>query len=105
MSASPPSPPTTTPRLTLVALLALLWLAGLYLRVPVLVAPALAPFMAADLGLSQTVVGALTTLPVFMLAIGALPGSLLIARYGPRNTLVLALLLVAVASAARGLAP
>lgn len=94
-----------TPGLTLAALLALLWLAGLYMRLPVLVAPALAPFMSDDLGLSQTAVGALTTLPVFMLAIGALPGSLLIARFGPRNTLVWALLLVAAASAARGLAP
>lgn len=99
------SEPIATPRLTLAALLAILWLAGVYMRLPVLVAPALAPFMSADLGLSQTAVGALTTLPVFMLAIGALPGSLLIARFGPRNALLTALLLVAAASAARGLAP
>lgn len=87
------------------ALLALLWLAGLYLRVPVLVAPALAPFIADDLGLSQALTGALTTLPVFMLAVGAMPGSLAISRIGPRATLAIALVLTALGSTLRGLAP
>lgn len=82
--------------------LALLWLAGLYLRLPILVIPPLAPHMADELALTQTHVGALTTLPVFMLAVGALPGSLLIMRLGARNALVMALALVALASAARG---
>ncbi len=90
-------------RLLLIA--ALLWLAGLYLRIPILVAPALAPFIATDLNLSQTLTGALTALPVLMLAIGAMPGSLLISRLGPRHTLALALFLAAVGSAARALAP
>ncbi len=82
--------------------LALLWLAGLYLRLPVLVAPPLAPHIGEALSLSQTHIGALTTLPVFMLAVGALLGSLLIMRMGARNALVAALALVAVSSAARG---
>jgi len=85
--------------------MALLWMAGLYMRLPILVAPPLAPFITSDLGLNQASVGALTTLPVLMLALGALPGSLLISRLGPRNTLFTALLVVAIASAARGLAP
>lgn len=84
--------------------LALLWLAGLYMRLPILVAPPLSPAIADELALSQTHIGALTTLPVFMLALGALMGSLLIMRLGARNALILALAVVALGSAARGLA-
>ncbi|MFO7787530.1 MAG: MFS transporter [Halospina sp.] len=85
-------------------LFALLWLAGLYMRLPILVAPALAPAIGDELGLSQTHIGALTTLPVLMLALGALAGSLLIMRLGPRNALAAALAMVGVMSATRGLA-
>lgn len=83
----------------------LLWLAGVYLRIPILVAPPLAPFITGELGLSQTQTGALTTLPILMLAIGAMPGSLAIARLGPRNTLALAMLIMVIGSAGRGLVP
>ncbi|WP_227712255.1 MFS transporter [Marinobacter zhanjiangensis] len=99
-SASTPPPPAS-----LLPVAVLLWLAGLYLRVPILVAPPLAPFISSDLGLNQTLTGALTTLPILMLAIGAMPGSLAISRLGPRNTLVLAMVVMAMGSAARGLAP
>ncbi len=68
-------------------------------------APPLAPFISADLGLNQALTGALTTLPILMLAIGAMPGSLAISRLGPRNTLVLAMVIMALGSAARGMAP
>lgn len=85
--------------------LILLWLAGVYLRLPVLIAPPLVPMIDAELGLNQTQLGALTTLPVLMLSLGALPGALIIARLGPRITLVLAILAVGLASMARGLAP
>lgn len=61
----------------------LLWLAGVYLRIPVLVAPPLAPFIGDELALTQALTGALTTLPILMLAIGSMPGSLAIARIGP----------------------
>lgn len=83
----------------------LLWLAGAYLRIPVLVAPPLAPFISAELGLSQALTGALTTLPILMLAVGSMPGSLAISRIGPRNTLALAMLIMVIGSAGRGLAP
>ncbi|MGO3294657.1 MAG: MFS transporter [Marinobacter sp.] len=83
----------------------LLWLAGVYLRIPILVAPPLAPFIGDELALSQSLTGALTTLPILMLAIGAMPGSLSISRIGPRNTLALAMLIMVVGSAGRGLAP
>lgn len=85
--------------------LVLLWFAGLYLRLPILVIPALAPGIEGELGLSQTEVGALTTLPVLMLSLGALPGALLIARFGPLAALLGALVLLAFASSMRGLAP
>src|SRR5690606_8132965 len=87
------------------ATLALLWLVGLYLRLPILVAPPLAPAIGAELDLSQSEVGALTTIPVLMLALGALPGSFAIARLGPVRAVVASLVVLAVASAARGLAP
>lgn len=75
------------------------------MRIPILVAPPLAPFIGDELALSQTLTGALTTLPILMLAIGAMPGSLSISRMGPRNTLALAMLVMVIGSAGRGLAP
>lgn len=83
----------------------LLWLSGVYLRVPILVAPPLAPFISQELGLSQAITGALTTLPILMLAIGSMPGSLSIARIGPRNTLFCAMVVMIIGSAGRSLAP
>ncbi|MGM0571568.1 CynX/NimT family MFS transporter [Marinobacter sp.] len=103
--AADPTANTPPPPARLLPVAALLWLAGLYLRVPILVAPPLAPFISADLDLNQTLTGALTTLPILMLAIGAMPGSLAISRLGPRNTLALAMVVTALGSAARGLAP
>lgn len=100
-SATTASPPSA--RLLPVAIL--LWFAGVYLRIPVLVAPPLAPFIGDDLALSQTLTGALTTLPILMLAIGAIPGSLAISRIGPRHTLALAMVIMVIGSAGRGLVP
>lgn len=85
--------------------LVLLWLVGLYMRLPILLAPPLAPVIGVELDLNATQIGALTTVPVLMLALGALPGSLVIARLGPRLAVALALVLLAAASAGRGLAP
>lgn len=99
-AATTPPPPA---RLLPVAVL--LWLAGVYLRIPVLVAPPLAPFIGDELALSQALTGALTTLPILMLAVGAMPGSLAISRLGPRNTLALAMVIMVIGSAGRGLVP
>ena len=85
--------------------LLVLWLAGLYLRLTVLVAPPLAPLIDAELSLSQAELGALTTLPVLMLSLGALPGSMAIAKIGPKLALAFAIVLVSLTSVARGLAP
>ncbi|MBW7471826.1 MFS transporter [Marinobacter sp. M216] len=97
-----PAPP---PPARLLPVAVLLWLAGVYLRIPILVAPPLAPFISDELALSQALTGALTTLPILMLAVGSMPGSLSIARLGPRNTLALALVIMVIGSAGRGLVP
>ena len=87
------------------AILLLLWVAGVYMRAPILIAAPLGERIQNALSFDQTALGALTTLPVFMLGLGALPAAWLIGRYGARNTLVAALLLTGVASALRGFAP
>lgn len=81
----------------------ILWLTGLYLRLPILVVPPLTAAINEDLNLPQALLGSLTTLPVFMLSVGAILGSLVILHLGARNTLAMALAIVGLASAARGL--
>ncbi len=82
--------------------LALLWLAGLGLRLTLLAVPPLIPMIHAELHLSETEIGTLGTLPSLLLAAAAIPGSLLIARFGATAALVVGLLLVGLGSAARG---
>ncbi|MDI9243728.1 MFS transporter [Marinobacter sp. CHS3-4] len=107
MSPASDQPQTKTPPsgANLLPVAVLLWLAGVYLRIPILVAPPLAPFISDDLGLSQALTGALTTLPILMLAVGSMPGSLAISRLGPRNTLALAMVIMVIGSAGRGVSP
>ncbi|MGH7036317.1 MAG: hypothetical protein ACREFL_21525, partial [Stellaceae bacterium] len=61
---------------------ALLWLAGLGLRLTLLAVPPVIPLIHAELHLSETEIGTLGTLPTLLLAAAAIPGSLLIARFG-----------------------
>lgn len=82
--------------------IALLWLAGNALRLPVLAVPPVLPAVQADLAMSGTQIGILTGLPVILFAVAALPGSLLIARIGAMQALVAGLLLAALGSAMRG---
>lgn len=82
--------------------LLLLWLAGISLRVTVLAVPPLIPAIHRSLGLSESAVGALSALPILLLAVAAIPGSLLIARVGARRALVLGLITLALAGALRG---
>ena len=100
---APPSVVSAPDARPLVAL-ALLWLAGLYLRLPVLAAPPLALDIATDLDLGQADIGALTTLPLAMVAFGALPAARLMRRVGVRRALLAGLAAMAAMSAARGLA-
>ena len=86
-------------------LLAVLWLGGFNLRVTLLAVPPAIPAIHRDLGLDEKGISVLTGLPVLLLALAAVPGSLLIARLGPRRALVAGLVAVALGSAARGIGP
>src|SRR5205085_187162 len=92
------------PRHVLIAV-ALLWLAGNALRLPILAVPPVLTPIQAELGMSGTQVGILSGLPVTLFALAALPGSLLIARIGAMPAVVAGLLFAAVGSACRGFVP
>ena len=82
--------------------LLLLWLAGACLRITVLATPPVIPALHADLHLSETQIGWLSSLPPMLFAIAAVPGSLLIARFGLLRALLAGLMLTALGGAARG---
>lgn len=82
--------------------LGLLWLFGICLRLTVLAIPPVIPMIHESLKLSQTQIGALASLPVLLFSFAAVPGSLLIARFGPASVLTGGILLAGVASALRG---
>jgi MFS transporter, CP family, cyanate transporter len=84
--------------------LGLLWLAGAALRMTVLAVPPLLPLIHGDLDLSETDIGILAGLPSLLFAAAAVPGSLVIARFGAKAALITGLLVTALASAARGAA-
>ena len=85
--------------------LVLLWVAGADLRMTVLCVPPLIPLIHRDLSMNEKAIGVLTGMTPFMLALFAIPGSLLIARIGARRALIAGLLLIAGAGALRGLGP
>src|SRR6476619_3769223 len=80
----------------------LLWLGGVATRLTMLAVPPLIPLIHRDLHLDEQAVGALVALPVLLLALASVPGSLLIARLGVRRALVIGLGFTAVFSALRG---
>ncbi len=82
--------------------LVVLWLAGIDLRLTLLAIPPVLPLIRQDLHLDESRVAALSTLPVLILGLGAVPGSLLIARVGARRALILGLLIIGLGSALRG---
>jgi CP family cyanate transporter-like MFS transporter len=83
----------------------LLWLAGVCLRITVLAMPPVVPLLHADLHLSETDIGWLSSLPPMLFALAAVPGAVLIARFGIVPALVIGLLLNAVGSTARAALP
>jgi CP family cyanate transporter-like MFS transporter len=85
--------------------LALLWLLGTDLRLTILAVPPVLPLIHRGLHLDEKMVAALTGLPVLLFGLAAVPGSLLIARIGARRAALAGVLVVAVASALRGLGP
>jgi MFS transporter, CP family, cyanate transporter len=62
--------------------LSLLWLCGACLRLTVLATPPVVPLLHADLHLSETAIGWLSSLPPMLFAIMAVPGALLINAFG-----------------------
>jgi MFS transporter, CP family, cyanate transporter len=85
--------------------LLVLWLAGADLRLTVLAVPPVLPLIHREFALSERAIGALSGLPPLLFGLAAVPGSLLIAKLGARRAAIAALLLVAAASAARGIGP
>src|SRR5438093_7672540 len=83
----------------------LLWLAGVGLRLTILAVPPVISLIQPDLQLSGTEIGILTGLPIVLFGVAALPGSLLIARYGAVATLVAGLTIAGIASTLRGSVP
>jgi CP family cyanate transporter-like MFS transporter len=71
----------------------------------VLAVPPVVPLLHADLHLSETQIGWLSSLPPMLFAIAAVPGSLLIARVGLLPALLVGLLFTALGGAARGAIP
>lgn len=85
----------------LFAVLALLWLGGAAIRIPLLVVPPIMPLIHDDLHMSETQVGLLIGIPLTMFALAAIPGSLLIAHFGALTIATIGLAVAALASAAR----
>ena len=88
----------------LVRLLCLLWLAGVAMRMTLLVMPPVIPQLHDELHMSETQVGLLIGLPLAMLAVAAIPGSLLIARVGATLAVTLGMTIAAIGGAARAAA-
>ena len=70
-----------------------------------LAVPPLLPLIHAQLELDEKGVAALSTLPVLLLGLGAVPGSLLVARVGARRALLAGLVLIGTTAALRGIGP
>ena len=85
--------------------LALLWFAGINLRVTLLAVPPLIPLIHQDLDLSEKAVGALAGLPVLIFGVGSLFGALLLARTGVIRALIIGLAIAGIAGALRGIGP
>jgi CP family cyanate transporter-like MFS transporter len=83
----------------------LLWLAGADLRLTLLAVPPVLPLIHADLRLDEKGIAVLSGLPVLLLGLAAVPGSYIIARFGPQRALIFGLCLIGVSSALRGLGP
>ena len=82
----------------------LLWLAGLAMRMTLLVVPPVIPLIHEDLRMSETQIGLLIGLPLALFAIAAVPGSLLVARGGAKLAVTLGMIIAAVAGGLRGAA-
>jgi CP family cyanate transporter-like MFS transporter len=78
-----------------------LWLAGVAMRMTLLVMPPVIPLVHDDLHMTETQVGLLIGLPLAVFAVAAVPGSLLIARIGSRLAVTIGMTISALAGGAR----
>jgi len=85
--------------------LLLLWLVGVNLRTVILGVPPTLPPLHRALSLSYSAAGILTSLPVLLMAAGAIPGAYLVSRVGARRAVAVGLALVALGAALRGAFP
>jgi CP family cyanate transporter-like MFS transporter len=88
----------------LFVVLPLLWLAGATIRIPLLAVPPVIRLIHDDLHMSETQVGLLMGMPLAMFALAAVPGSLLIARFGVLVVATSGLAIATLAAAARAAA-
>ena len=79
-----------------VTCVAMLWIAGVGLRLTILAVPPLIRAIHDELSLNETQVGILSGLPPVLFMLSAVPGSLLIARLGARATLIAGLAVASV---------
>src|SRR5207237_415211 len=86
------------PALTLV----LLWLVGVNLRTVILGVPPTLPALHQALGLSYSAAGLLTSLPVFLMAAGAIPDAYRFSLVGARRARAVGLALVGLAGGRGG---
>ena len=84
--------------------LALLFIAGVAMRMTLLVMPPVIPLVHEELHMSETQVGLLVGLPLAVFAVAAVPGSLLIARIGATLAVALGMAIAAIAGGARAAA-
>jgi CP family cyanate transporter-like MFS transporter len=89
----------------LVADSALLWICGIGLRLGVLAVPPVISLIQSDLQMSGTEIGILSGLPVVLFALAAAPGSRLVGWAGVRLTLAGGLVVAALGSGLRAIAP
>jgi MFS transporter, CP family, cyanate transporter len=88
----------------IIKLVCLLWLAGVAMRMTLLVMPPVIPQVHDELHMTETHVGLLIGLPLGVFAIAAIPGSLLIARIGAAVAVALGMTIAAIAGGARAAA-
>jgi MFS transporter, CP family, cyanate transporter len=94
-----------TPAGHFLACVMLLWIAGIGLRLTILAVPPLIRLIHDDLRLTETEVGILSGLPPVLFGFAAVPGSLLIARFGAVSVVITGLLVTSFGCALRGAAP
>ncbi len=86
-------------------ILLLLWLVGINLRTVILSVPPTLPALHRALALSYSAGGLLTSLPILIMAVGAIPGAYLVSRVGARQAVTYGLAFLTVGAALRGAFP